>query len=76
MQLVSKVPALLVMRAKLPVGVIPVPCVDESVTVTVQVVTEPVLAGEGVQVMLVVDERRVAVKVVEPLLEAWVASPG
>ena len=75
-QFASKVPVLLVVNGKFPVGVIVVPTEEVSVTVTVHVEAEPVLTCDGMHVMLVVVARTVAVKVVEPLLLAWVVSPG
>ena len=70
----TNVPVPELVKVTVPVGVIAVP-VDESVTVAVHDVDEPVLTDAGLQVTLVVVVRTVTVTDALPVLVAWVASP-
>jgi hypothetical protein len=67
---VSKVPVLLVARAKIPVGVTGVPADVVSVTVTVQLVDDPTVSEGGVQATVVLVVLGVKVTVAVPLLPA------
>ncbi len=70
-----KVPAPLLLKPTVPVGVLGVP-ESVSVTVAVQLVEAPTGTVVGVQLTLVVVERiAVTVTVVVPELPAWVVSP-
>ncbi len=69
----ENVPVLLLVRAKVPVGVSAIP-VAVSVIVSVQMEEEPVMTGV-LQVMLAVVGRLLTVIEVVPELEVWVVSP-
>ena len=70
----EKVPVLLLVKLTVPVGVTaPVP--DESETVTVQVVAEPVPTVEGVQDTVVELDLMVEASVNVPALPVWTLSP-
>jgi len=67
-QLVAlNVPVLLLVKLTVPVGVT-APAPEESATVTVQVVADPVFTEAGEQVTAVVVARLVEARVNEPLL--------
>ena len=68
-----KVPAPLLLKLTVPVGVLGVP-LSVSVTVAVQVVGWPT-TDAGVQPTLVLVERLLTVTVVVPELPLWVVSP-
>ena len=61
------VPVLLLVKLTVPVGVT-APAPEESATVTVQVVADPVFTDAGEQVTAVVVARLVEARVNEPLL--------
>ena len=68
MQLVAlNVPVLLLVKLTVPVGVT-APAPEESATVTVQVVADPVFTDAGEQVTAVVVARLVEARLNEPLL--------
>src|SRR3989442_6680710 len=69
-----KVPAPLLLKLTVPVGVLGVP-VSVSLTVAVQVVDCPTTTDAGLQLTLVPVERLLTVTVVVPELPAWVVSP-
>ena len=72
------VPAPELVTVTVPAGLMPgAPAVDVSVAVTVQVVAEPTMIGEGTQVMAV-DVVRVLTVIVTALLALplWLASPA
>ena len=72
------VPAPELVIVAVPVGLMPdAPAADVSVTVTVQVVAEPTMTGEGTQVMSV-EVIRVPTVIVTVLLvlPLWLASPA
>ena len=70
----EKVPVLLLVKLTVPVGVTaPVP--DESETVAVQVVAEPVPTVEGVQDTVVELDLIVEASVNVPALPVWTLSP-
>ena len=68
------VPAPLLVKVTVPVGVVFVPT-SVSLTVAVQVVDVPGGTVEGEQLTLVLVERFVTVTVVVPLLPLWSGSP-
>jgi hypothetical protein len=74
-QLVAlKVPVLLLVKVTVPVGVTaPVP--EESATVAVQVLADPVPTEDGEQATVVVLARMVEARVNVPLLPVWIMSP-
>ena len=69
-----KVPAPLLVKLTVPVGVLFVPG-PESLTVAVQLVEVPSGTVAGVQPTLVLVGRLLTVTVVDPELPEWVASP-
>ena len=69
-----KVPAPLLPKLTVPVGVLLVPT-PVSLTVAVQLVEAPTGTVAGVQLTLVLVERRLTVTVVMPELPEWVVSP-
>jgi hypothetical protein len=69
-----KLPALLLLKVTVPVGVV-APAPEVSLTVAVQMVDIPCWRVLGTQLTLVEDERIVAVTVVVPLLVECVVSP-
>ena len=69
----ENIPVLLLVRAKVPVGVSAIP-VAVSVIVSVQMEEEPVMTGV-LQVMLAVVGRLLTVIEVVPELEVWGVSP-
>jgi len=68
-------PVLLVVKLTLPVGVT-APAPEESATVTVQVVADPVFTEAGEQVTAVVVARLVEARVNVPLLPVCTLSPA
>jgi hypothetical protein len=69
-----KVPAPLLLKLTVPVGVLGVP-VSVSLTVAVQVVDCPMTTDAGLQLTLVLVERLLTVTRLVPELPAWVVSP-
>jgi hypothetical protein len=69
-----KVPAPLLLKLTVPVGVLGVP-VSVSLTVAVQVVACPTTMDAGLQLTLVLVERLLTVTRLVPELPAWVVSP-
>jgi hypothetical protein len=69
-----KVPAPLLPKLTVPVGVLLVPT-SVSLTVAVQLVEAPTGTVAGVQLTLVLVERTLTVTVVVPELPEWVVSP-
>src|SRR2546425_1075271 len=69
-----KVPAPLLLKLTVPVGVLGVP-VSVSLTVAVQVVDCPTTTDAGLQLTLVLVERLLTVTMLVPELPAWVVSP-
>ena len=69
-----KVPAPLLLKLTVPVGVLLVPT-SVSLTVAVQVVGWPTTTDAGLQPTLVLVERLLTVTVVVPELPVWVVSP-
>ena len=69
-----KVPAPLLLKLTVPVGVLFVPT-SVSATVAVQVVGWPTTTDAGLQPTLVLVERKLTVTVVAPELPEWVVSP-
>ena len=75
MQVVAlNVPVLLLVKLTVPVGVT-APAPEESATVTVQVVADPVFTDAGEQVTAVVVARLVEARVNVPLLPVCTLSP-
>jgi hypothetical protein len=68
------VPAPLLLKPTVPVGVLLVPT-SVSLTVAVQVVDCPTTTDAGLQLTLVPVERLLTVTMVVPELTAWVVSP-
>jgi hypothetical protein len=69
-----KVPAPLLLKLTVPLGVLLVPT-SASLTVAVQVVACPTTTDAGLQLTLVLVERLLTVTMVLPKLLAWVESP-